>query len=79
MPTKRYSHIFWDWNGTLLNDVDWCIARINHMLKKGTKSPYLTYLNITQHFVFLSLIILIIQKGQNGNSLFHSGPYIFIK
>lgn len=28
-----YSHIIWDWNGTLLNDVSWCIAQINHMLE----------------------------------------------
>jgi phosphoglycolate phosphatase len=31
---KKYSHIIWDWNGTLLDDVDWCIKSINVMLKK---------------------------------------------
>jgi phosphoglycolate phosphatase len=31
---KNYSHIIWDWNGTLLDDVEWCIAQINIMLKK---------------------------------------------
>ena len=30
----NYTHIIWDWNGTLLDDVDWCISRINTMLKK---------------------------------------------
>jgi phosphoglycolate phosphatase len=29
-----YSHIIWDWNGTLLDDVNWCIAVINNMLSK---------------------------------------------
>lgn len=35
--TNRYSHIIWDWNGTLLNDVDWCIGRVNKMLSKRNK------------------------------------------
>jgi len=30
---KEYSHIFWDWNGTLLNDVDWNIKITNEMLQ----------------------------------------------
>lgn len=30
----KYSHIFWDWNGTLFNDVDWCIDVMNVMLRK---------------------------------------------
>ena len=34
---NRYSHVIWDWNGTLLNDVDWCITRINRMLAKRNK------------------------------------------
>ncbi|MEZ4883127.1 MAG: HAD hydrolase-like protein [Chitinophagales bacterium] len=27
-----YEHIIWDWNGTLLNDVDLCVAIVNEML-----------------------------------------------
>jgi len=35
----KYSHIIWDWNGTLFNDVDWCFRVINSMLsKKGIKT-----------------------------------------
>lgn len=30
----RYTHIIWDWNGTLFDDVDWCFSIINLMLKK---------------------------------------------
>ena len=37
MHKRAYSHIIWDWNGTLLNDVEWCIAQINLMLAKRNK------------------------------------------
>ena len=37
MKKQRYSHIIWDWNGTLLNDVEWCITQINRMLYKRNK------------------------------------------
>jgi phosphoglycolate phosphatase len=30
----KYSHIIWDWNGTLLDDVEWCVNVINTMLSK---------------------------------------------
>lgn len=33
MPGK-YKHIIWDWNGTLLNDIDLCVDIINGILKK---------------------------------------------
>jgi len=36
---QRYSHIIWDWNGTLFDDVSWCITVINQMLsKRGIKT-----------------------------------------
>jgi phosphoglycolate phosphatase len=31
---KRYDHIIWDWNGTLLNDVHLCVDVINDMLRQ---------------------------------------------
>ena len=31
---QSYSHVIWDWNGTLFDDVDWCIEVINRMLSK---------------------------------------------
>ena len=31
---KEYTHIIWDWNGTLYDDVAWCVSRINIMLAK---------------------------------------------
>jgi phosphoglycolate phosphatase len=30
----KYKHIIWDWNGTLLNDVDLCVDIINRILSK---------------------------------------------
>jgi len=43
-------HIIWDWNGTLLNDLDLCLAIINPMLldrglKTITKEQYLEIFN----------------------------------
>ena len=30
----KYSHVIWDWNGTLFDDVAWCIKCMNVMLAK---------------------------------------------
>lgn len=40
----KYSHVFWDWNGTLLDDADWCLDVINTMLAKR-QLPLLADLN----------------------------------
>jgi len=32
--TKKYSHVFWDWNGTLLDDLNWSFHVLNTMLKR---------------------------------------------
>ena len=29
---KSYTHVFWDWNGTLLNDVEWVMSAMNKLL-----------------------------------------------
>ena len=34
MSSEKYSYVFWDWNGTLLNDLDWGIYSINKMLER---------------------------------------------
>ena len=34
MDILKYRHIIWDWNGTLLDDVELCIKIINSMLAK---------------------------------------------
>ena len=31
---KKYNHIIWDWNGTLLNDRWLCVEAINQALNK---------------------------------------------
>ena len=33
MQIKNYQHIIWDWNGTLLNDVQMCSDIMNNLLK----------------------------------------------
>lgn len=35
-----YSHIIWDWNGTLLDDVNLCISIVNRMLKKRSLNEF---------------------------------------
>ena len=35
MAGKRaYTHVLWDWNGTLFDDVDWCMQAMNTMLAR---------------------------------------------
>jgi len=46
----KYRHIIWDWNGTLLNDVDECITVANELLRRRglpelTREKYLAYLD----------------------------------
>jgi phosphoglycolate phosphatase len=31
---KKYKHVIWDWNGTLLDDLDVCIESMNSVLRK---------------------------------------------
>ena len=31
---EKYKHIIWDWNGTIINDVDLCVELINWLLKE---------------------------------------------
>jgi phosphoglycolate phosphatase len=39
MELARYRHIIWDWNGTLLDDLDYCIEIINGMLRRRGLPP----------------------------------------
>jgi phosphoglycolate phosphatase len=34
MPVPRYRHIVWDWNGTLLDDLDYSIGVMNTLLAR---------------------------------------------
>jgi len=36
---KNYTHVIWDWNGTLLNDVDWNLACMNQLLTRRGLPP----------------------------------------
>ncbi|MDR3050431.1 MAG: HAD hydrolase-like protein [Oscillospiraceae bacterium] len=35
----NYTHLIWDWNGTLLDDVNWCVACINKLLRSRSLAP----------------------------------------
>ena len=39
MDLLKYSDIIWDWNGTLLNDVELCSAIMNNLLVSRTRPP----------------------------------------
>ncbi len=34
MMINKYKHIIWDWNGTLLNDIEFCVGIMNGMLTR---------------------------------------------
>ena len=43
--------VIWDWNGTLLNDLDLCVSTINKLLKKR-KLPLLDHFSYKEAFSF---------------------------
>lgn len=47
----RYHHLIWDWNGTLLNDVQTCVEVLNRLCRKYHKNPT-TYDFYLQEFDF---------------------------
>lgn len=49
---SKYSHVIWDWNGTLLNDIDWCIRSINQMLKKREMKTFSNVEDYQEKFCF---------------------------
>ncbi|MEZ5103782.1 MAG: HAD hydrolase-like protein [Draconibacterium sp.] len=48
---KQLKSIIWDWNGTLLNDLDFCISTINVLLKKR-ELPLLNHYSYKEVFSF---------------------------
>ncbi len=39
---SKYKHIIWDWNGTILNDLDMCVKIINDLLEQHEMSTITT-------------------------------------
>lgn len=35
----KYSHVIWDWNGTLLDDTEWCLTVVNTLLMNRNLQP----------------------------------------
>lgn len=50
-------HIIWDWNGTLLDDLDVSMDALNSILTKEQLPLVLVKMNIVNTFSFLSLIL----------------------
>ena len=48
---KKYKHIIWDWNGTFLNDVDYCRRIINRILVEN-ELPKLSLEKYREIFTF---------------------------
>jgi len=48
---NKYKHIIWDWNGTLLNDVDYCRKIINKILNENNL-PELSLQKYREIFTF---------------------------
>ena len=36
----KYDVIFWDWNGTIIDDVEICMETVNSLLKEYGKKPF---------------------------------------
>jgi phosphoglycolate phosphatase len=51
MQIKNYEHIIWDWNGTLLNDVQLCADIMNNLLK-ARSLPTITLEKYREIFTF---------------------------
>ena len=51
MNIGKYKNIIWDWNGTLLNDVNYCVSRMNILLK-ARDMPQLTLSKYQDIFTF---------------------------
>lgn len=49
MPNPR--HLIWDWNGTLLDDVDLCLEALNGLLTRRARPP-IDAAYYRQHFTF---------------------------
>jgi phosphoglycolate phosphatase len=48
---KKYTHVLWDWNGTLIDDMWLCVDVINELLQKYNK-PVLSLREYQKHFDF---------------------------
>jgi beta-phosphoglucomutase-like phosphatase (HAD superfamily) len=51
----KFKMIIWDWNGTLLNDVDYNVTAVNQMLLKQNK-PLINREHIGRYLHFQYLI-----------------------
>lgn len=50
----RYKHIFWDWNGTLIDDVNNALSCVNDMLKRKKREP----ITLADYYKFIETPII---------------------
>lgn len=50
----RYKHIFWDWNGTLIDDVNNALMCVNDMLKRKNREP----ITLSQYYDYIETPII---------------------
>ena len=48
---KKYRHLIWDWNGTIIDDVHVCVDVLNSILD-GYDKPHVTLEQYRREFVF---------------------------
>lgn len=53
----KYDVIFWDWNGTIIDDVEICMETVNSLLKEYGKKPFSARAEYHKVFRFPSSII----------------------
>ena len=48
----KYNHILWDWNGTLVDDIDLCISVTNELLRRRKRQFVLERSDYLHKFTF---------------------------
>ena len=71
---KKYDHIIWDWNGTLVDDVDLCVTILNKILPEynlplTSRRQYVGELGKPIKWNFNKFLI-----GKDGNYVAEIGP-----
>jgi len=48
----KYTHVFWDWNGTLVDDAQWCVDCENLLLERRGMKPIESVARFREMFAF---------------------------
>lgn len=75
---KRYKHIIWDWNGTLLNDIVLCLKVLNGLLNRRSRVS-ITREDYRRNFGFPVIHFYRYLGLETGADSFHEISYEFIR